>query len=119
MRFHFRDGVLGLMSWWDPGKVVPIRDCHLQDEGANTLLRLVAAALRPLADAEAAQSSPAQASAACCQRVLTALRFLGMVRLPAKRLSGAQESVLPRVHLRNNVHALRTKRQYCIWIYSA
>ena len=75
MRFHFRGGVLGLMSWWDPGRVVPIRDCHLQDEGANTILRLVAAALRQPADGEAAQSAPAQASTACCQRVLAAPRL--------------------------------------------
>lgn len=75
MTFHFKEGVLGLMSWWDPGKVVPIHECHLQDEGANTILRLVAAALRPQADAEAAQSAPAQASTACCQQPPNALHM--------------------------------------------
>ena len=68
MTFHFKDGALGLMSWRDSGKLVPIRDCHLQDEGANAILRLVAAALRPQASAGAAHSSPVQASTACCQQ---------------------------------------------------
>ena len=67
MTFHFKDGALGLMSWRDVGKLVPIRDCHLQDEGSNAILRLVAAALRPQAIADAAHSAPAQASTACCQ----------------------------------------------------
>lgn len=69
MTFHFKDGALGLMSWRDAGKLVPIRDCHLQDEGANAILRLVAAALRPEAVADAAHSAPAQASTACCQQM--------------------------------------------------
>ena len=69
MTFHFKDGALGLMSWRDSGKLVPIRDCHLQDEGANAILRLMAAALRPQAIADAAYSSLAQASTACCQQI--------------------------------------------------
>ena len=83
--------MLGLMSWRDAGRLVPIRDCHLQDEGANAILRLVAAALRPQAIADAAQSSPAQASTACCQQVQWSASP-SMLKVPAK-LSGRWKGV--------------------------
>ena len=46
MTFHYAGGVLGLQRAGAPGSIMPIADCHLQDEGANAILRLTAAALR-------------------------------------------------------------------------
>ncbi|KAK9842495.1 hypothetical protein WJX81_002719 [Elliptochloris bilobata] len=46
MKFHYKKGILGMHHWTGKAGVGPIRDCHLQDEGANVILRLTADALQ-------------------------------------------------------------------------
>ncbi len=66
----------GLHALDDPGRVLPVWDCPLQDAGANRILQLLNAAARVREDSEALPSlgGKARCCPARCPRSSHALR---------------------------------------------